>query len=73
MEFPIYRKYPNHKSFFKITSDNRFEELKITGKKVDHHEFVASIFPDMQLIQDMIAMVGGYWELSSAEEFEGRL
>jgi len=70
MTYPIYRKYPNNKSFFKITAPDRFEEVKLTGRSAELHVFEAKIFPDRQLIQDMTDMVGGYWELSSREEFE---
>lgn len=68
--FPVYRKYSNGGSFFKITSNDRFEEIKLTGSKADRHVFEAKIFPDRQLIQDMIAMTDGYWSTCDAQEFE---
>lgn len=69
MTFPIYRKYPNNKSFFKITSTARFEEVKLTGPRAELHIFEAKIFPDRQFIQDMIDMQGGFWVESSEKEF----
>lgn len=69
MEFPIYRKYNNNKSFFKIDSLDHFTELKLTGKRVEKHSFQAKIHPDRVFIQDMIEMLGGHWVESSEEEF----
>ena len=69
MTFPIYRKYPNNKSFFRIASAERFEEVKITGSRAERHVFEAKIFPDRQFIQDMIDMRGGFWVESSEAEF----
>jgi hypothetical protein len=70
MNFPIYRKYYNDKSFFKINSSKHFLELKITGSQKEEFEFKAKIHPDRVFIQDMIAMENGHWVESSAEEFE---
>jgi hypothetical protein len=70
LNFPLFRKYPNNKSFFKITDEDRFEELKRTGPLKDHFEFKAKIHPDRVFIQDMIEMTNGFWVESSAEEWE---
>ncbi len=70
MNFPIYRKYDNDKSFFKITSSEHFLELKITGSQKEEFEFKVNIHPDRIFIQDMIAMENRHWVESSAEEFE---
>ncbi|MEZ4722647.1 MAG: hypothetical protein R2813_12300 [Flavobacteriales bacterium] len=70
ISFPVYRKYSNGKSLFKIISETRFDELKLTGKLVQLHEFEAKIYPDRQLIQDMIEMKNGFWEESSETEFQ---
>lgn len=70
MEFPIYRKYSNHRSFFRIDSMDSFLEIKLTGSKKEEHQFEAKIHPDRVFIQDMIAKSNGYWEESSEDEFE---
>ena len=54
MVFPVYRKYPNNKTFFKINSWEEFEELKIIGSKYSIHQYLSKIFTDRILIQDMI-------------------
>lgn len=70
MQFPVYRKYINGMSLFKITSYERFQEIKTTGSKTDLHYFQAKIHPDRMLIKDMLEMKDGHWIESSAEEFE---
>lgn len=68
--FPIFRKYDNDKSFFKIESADRFVELKLTGSRVEEFVFEAKIHPDRVFIQDMIAMENGHWVESNKAEFE---
>lgn len=69
MHFPVYRKYPNQKSFFKIVDDRHFVEVKVTGARIDVHHFEAKILPDRNFIQDMLSMHGGYWVESDETEF----
>lgn len=69
MEFPVYRKYNNGQSLFKIESETLFIELKKLGNRWEQYEFQASIFPDRQLISDMIEKRHGHWIDSSEEEF----
>jgi hypothetical protein len=69
-QFPIYRKYPNNRSFFKIISLERFEELTLMGSKVVRHNIVAKIHPDRVLIVDMLEMLDRMWLESNAAEFE---
>jgi len=70
MNFPVYRKYPNDKSYFRITSKDRFDELKVTGSLIELYLFEAKIHPDRMFISDMMAMENGHWVESSASEFE---
>lgn len=70
LNFPIYRKYDNDKSFFRIDSVEHFIELKLTGKLKEKFEFKAKIHPDRVFIQDMISMENGHWVESTKEEFE---
>lgn len=73
MNFPLYRKYPNNKSFFKIVDSDHFQEIKLTGKLSELHQFEAKILPDRNFIQDMIAMENEFWIESDAQEFEKML
>lgn len=70
MNFPLFRKYPNDMSFFKIEDADHFVELKRTGKKVEVHTFEAKILPDRNFIRDMIDQKDGHWVESSEAEFE---
>lgn len=69
MQFPVYRKYPNDLSFFRISDPSHFEELKITGKHVELYLFEANILPDRNFIADMLEMKDGHWVESNEAEF----
>lgn len=69
MDFPVYRKYKNNKSFFKIISENQFQELMFIGNRIEVYDFYAKIFPDFQLIRDMIDMENGSYDEITEEEF----
>lgn len=70
MQFPLYRKYNNNRSYFKIVDNNHFVELKLTGNLVEKHLFEAKILPDRNFIQDMISLHDGHWEAIDEEEYE---
>lgn len=70
LEFPLYRKYSNNKSYFKVVSKSKFIELKITGSLIERFEFEAKILPDRNFIQDMLNLEKGFWESIDAEEWE---
>lgn len=53
MEYPIYRKYKNDLSYFKISSPELLEELKIMGKFYSIHTIEAKILPERNLIFDL--------------------
>lgn len=69
-DFPQYRKYKNNKAYFKISSKDEFEEIRIeVGKKiVKNHQ--AKILPDRNLIADMLNDYELYWDKISVEEYE---
>ncbi len=72
-EFPQYRKYPNEKAFFKITSETVFEELTILGKNYGLMQVEAKNFLDRHLINDMIGLMGNNWIAIGADEYESKL
>lgn len=53
MEYPIYRKYQNDLSYFKISGPELLEELKIMGKFYSIHIIEAKILPERNLIFDL--------------------
>lgn len=70
--FPTYRKYKNHKNFFKIISENEFEEISFIGSKVIVTKHLAKILPDRNLIADLLHD-SNIAELSNQEEYESYL
>ena len=73
MTFPVFRKYEHNRNFFKIISEKEFIELQIIGKKFHINEFSAKIFPDFNLISDMIENKNKHWLESYEGEFERAL
>ncbi|KAA3652390.1 MAG: hypothetical protein DWP98_01305 [Bacteroidetes bacterium] len=69
IKFPQFRRYSNELSYFKIWSEKKFDEYKITGKKLEKYEFEAKILPDRNYIHDMLYQYEPYWDLINEEEF----
>ena len=68
MKFPIYRKLINNKVFYKIIDAKNFEEIKLIGSKVTHSKTTAIQYPELLLIQDLIA-TNEFYAKSSQEEW----
>jgi len=72
-DYPIYRKYAHGRTFFKIESDERFQELQLMAKNYSLTDFRAKILPDYQRIVDMIDNSSGHWEPSDQGEWDAQL
>lgn len=72
MKFPVYRKYPHNKTFFRINSENDFEELNLIGKAYTLRHFTVKIFSDRVFIKDMLENTQRYWIEISEEEYENQ-
>ncbi len=70
MQFPIFRKYPDKKTYFRILSNEEFEEIKLLGGFYQMLEYKADKLPDRNLIEDMINGKDGFWEVCTEAEFE---
>ncbi len=70
--FPTYRKYKNNKHFFKIISENKFEEISFIGTKVIVTSHLAKILPDRNLIADLL-YDSNVADLSTQQEYESYL
>ena len=70
MIFPLYRRYSHGRTYFKIVSDNSFEELNIVGKAFIIRNFEVKIFTDRIFILDMIEKKENLWVEISEEEYE---
>lgn len=68
--YPQYRKYKNNKSFFKIVSPEKFEEIQVLGSKTTLHTFEAKILPDRNYIFDLTFDYQKHWLICDKEEFE---
>jgi hypothetical protein len=55
IEYPIYRKLRNNRSFYKIIDSKNFEEIQIIGTKRRYQFIEAKQYPDLLFIQDLIA------------------
>lgn len=54
IHFPVYRKYKNDKSYFKIINPRMFEEIQIIGSKKIVKQIEAKLFPEVLFIQDLL-------------------
>jgi hypothetical protein len=68
--FPVYRKYKNNKSYFKILDSRNFEELQIIGTKVVLNNIKAISFPEINFIHDLIVNYSEMADNIDAKEFE---
>lgn len=68
--YPVYRKYANGMSFYKIISPSVFEEIKILGNTKSLHLFEAKILPDRNYIYDLTFNYEKHWIACSEEEYE---
>lgn len=69
MDFPQYRKLSNDRSFYRINSDDSFDELQIMGERVFLHRIQAEKYPEKLRIMEMLDCVVGY-QNSTSEEWE---
>ncbi len=54
MNFPVFRKYRNDRSYFKIINPMLLEEIQIVGKQRVIHRLVANLYPDKLFIRDLL-------------------
>jgi hypothetical protein len=54
IHFPVYRKYKNNKSYFKIINPRLFEEIQVVGSKKIVKQIEAKLFPEILFIRDLI-------------------
>ena len=69
INFPVYRKYKNNKSYFKIIQPKLFEEIQIIGSKKIIKEVEAKQFLEMLFISDLISNYSEMADEISEEEY----
>ena len=68
MNYPVYRKYPHNRTFFKVISADEFEELQLIGHHYSIHRIIAKILPDRNFIYDLTFDFKNNWvEINEAE------
>ena len=71
INFPLYRKYKNNKSYFKIINSQLFEEIQIIGSKKVVRQTEAKLFPEKLFINDLIYNYHNMaYEISEPEYFD---
>jgi hypothetical protein len=54
MEFPLFRRYPNEKSYFRIESPTELFELKLVGQVWIKYTVKATQYPEIVMIRDLM-------------------
>jgi hypothetical protein len=54
IKFPVYRKYKNNRHYFKIISNNCFEEVQLIGSKFTVRQIKATQLPEFNHIYDLV-------------------
>jgi len=70
MKFPVYRKYLNEMSYFRIDSPDRFEEIRRIGSRflITTHE--VKILPERNMVHDLLHDYKSFAVETSAEEYD---
>ena len=68
--FPVYRRYKNGGSYFKIINEKSFEEVRPLGSRRLVSVVNARQFPEMTFIRDLVFDYHKMAEEISAEEYE---
>ena len=68
--FPIYLKYKQHQTYFKIISLSEFQELRILGNYFNLSNHLAKILPDRNFIADLLEDKGERLEAITVTEFD---
>ncbi len=72
-DFPLFRKYPNGKAYFKVHSPELFEELQLIGKRYSQTRIQATTLLERNYIRDLVDQKNGQWETISEAEYEEML
>jgi hypothetical protein len=70
MKFPVYRKYLNEMSYFKIDGPGKFEEIRRIGSRLLITVHEAKILPERNMIHDLLNEYISFAVEISAEEYD---
>lgn len=68
--FPVYRKYKNGLSVFRINSADSFDEVRSMGARYLHSHHEVKTLPERNFLYDLVINYEAYAESVSAEVFE---
>jgi hypothetical protein len=69
IKFPVYRKYKNNRSYFKIINPLEFEEIQVIGSNRLVKRTEARQFPEKNFIHDLVYNFSGMAEEIGEEEY----
>jgi hypothetical protein len=69
IEFPVFRKLNNNRSYYNIINDREFEEIQVIGSKRKYYRHLAKQYPEILLIQDLIHFTNEGIKESNNEEW----
>lgn len=72
-QFPLYRRYLHGNTYYRINSQENFDELMVVGKFFVFKNFQARILPEYQLIIDLIDNMENRWEIIEEQDFNKKL
>jgi hypothetical protein len=71
--FPLFRRYLHGNTYYRINSQENFDELMVVGKFFVFKNFQARILPEYQLIIDLIDNAENRWEIIESSDFDKKL
>ncbi|HQQ94024.1 MAG TPA: hypothetical protein PLQ93_05680 [Bacteroidia bacterium] len=69
INFPVYRRYKNGKTYFKIVNPKLFEEVQLIGNRKIVKQLEARLFPERRFVHDMVYNYSAMAEAISEEEY----
>lgn len=70
IDFPVYRKYKNNKTYFKIIHPRLFEEIQLIGSKKVIKQTEAKLYPEVLFVNDLVLNYEDRAEVISQEEYD---
>lgn len=71
--FPVYLKYKNHKTWFRIINSGEFEELRVLGSFFNLRKYKVSTLPDRNFLADLLYDQENRTEIITSHEFDEQL
>lgn len=68
--FPVYRKYKNNKSYFKISDKENFQEIKVIGSRYFVSNIKAKLYPEKMFILSLLSVEEAVADPIEAAEYD---